>query len=125
MVDAGAGAIVNTASILGLTGFTHSAAYAAAKHGVVGLTRVAALEYARRGIRVNAVCPGFVETPMLLDRGLGAGGGAFLDQVLARVPARRLGQPDEVADAVVWLCSDAASYVNGHALAVDGGFLAG
>lgn len=121
------GAIVNTASILGLVGFAFSSAYTAAKHGVVGLTKVAALEYARRGVRVNAVCPGFIETPMLLDRGLAAmpGGDAALDDLRARTPAGRLGRPEEIAAAVVWLCSDEASFVTGHAMPVDGGFVVG
>ncbi len=126
MSAARSGAIVNTASILGLVGFTHSAAYAAAKHGVVGLTKVAATEYGHRGVRVNAVCPGFIETPMLLDRGFGAmpGGAAALDDLRARTPSRRLGRAAEVAAAVVWLCSDESSFVNGHAMPVDGGFVA-
>ena len=120
------GAIVNTASILGLVGFTHSAAYAAAKHGVVGLTKVAAIEYGHRGVRVNAVCPGFIETPMLLERGFGAmaNGATALDDLRARTPSGRLGLPEEVAAAVVWLCSDESSFVNGHAMPVDGGFVA-
>lgn len=117
------GAIVNVASALGLVGFPGAAAYVAAKHGVIGLTRTAAIEYAARGIRINAVCPGFIETPML-DRV-----GVTTDpQRRAAVeslhPIGRLGRPEEVAGAILYLCSDAAAFVSGHALAVDGGYTA-
>jgi NAD(P)-dependent dehydrogenase (short-subunit alcohol dehydrogenase family) len=97
----------------------------AAKHGVVGLTRAAALEVAPHGIRVNAVCPGYTATPMVLDRGLNARRDPVtMSRIVAREPMERLGSPREIAEAILWLCSDAASFVTGEALAVDGGFLA-
>lgn len=125
MLARGGGAIVNTASILGLVGFANAAAYTAAKHGVVGLTKVAALEVSGSGIRVNAVCPGFIETPMIMERGLAAGTdrGAY-DQIAALHPAGRLGTPEEVAATVLWLCSPAASFVTGGAYTVDGAYTA-
>lgn len=122
MLKQGGGAIVNTASIAGLVGLTHVPAYCAAKHGVVGLTRAAALENAKRNIRVNAVCPGGVRTPMLEEAA--AGKPQFLDAMAAQEPVGRLAEPEEIASAVLWLCSDAASFVTGHALAVDGGWVA-
>jgi NAD(P)-dependent dehydrogenase (short-subunit alcohol dehydrogenase family) len=113
------GAIVNMASGAGLVGFPGLPAYVASKHGVVGLTRAAALEYASRGVRINAICPGSTRTPML--EGF-MGGDEQVERMMTRaVPLGRLGRPEEIADAVVWLCSDAASFVVGHALAVDGG----
>lgn len=113
------GAIVNMASGAGLVGFPGLPAYVASKHGVVGLTRAAALEYARDGIRINAICPGSTRTPML--EGF-MGGDENVERMMTRaVPLGRLGRPEEIAEAVVWLCSDAASFVVGHALAVDGG----
>ncbi len=113
------GAIVNMASGAGLVGFPGLPAYVASKHGVVGLTRAAALEYASKGVRVNAICPGSTRTPML--EGF-MGGDEQVERMMTRaVPLGRLGRPEEIADAVVWLCSDAASFVVGHALAVDGG----
>ena len=123
MLAQGGGAIVNTASVAGLVGSVSGiCAYNASKHGVVGLTQTAALEYARRGIRVNAVCPGFVVTPML-DRLLG-GDAALTARFAAAQPTGRYATPEEIAAAVVWLCSDAASYVTGLAMPVDGGYLA-
>jgi NAD(P)-dependent dehydrogenase (short-subunit alcohol dehydrogenase family) len=122
MLARGGGAIVNVASVAGLGGFPRHPAYAASKHGVVGLTRTAGLEYAKRGIRINALCPGFTLTPMvqqMLDAGLPA------DVLAARVPLGRLGTADEVAASAVYLCSNAASFMIGHALAVDGGLTAG
>jgi NAD(P)-dependent dehydrogenase (short-subunit alcohol dehydrogenase family) len=122
MLARGGGAIVNTASVAGLVAAGGFAAYVASKHGVVGLTRAAALDYAKAGIRVNAVCPGVIQTPMLaridgqVPGALAALGGA--------VPSGRLGTPEEVAAAVVWLCTPASSYVTGHTLTVDGGFVA-
>ncbi|HET7233060.1 MAG TPA: SDR family oxidoreductase [Longimicrobium sp.] len=122
MLQNGGGAIVNCASVAGLVGFRGIAAYAASKHGVIGLTRTAALEYATRGIRVNAVCPGVIHTPMV-DRFTG-GDPAREAEVVASEPVGRMGTPGEVAAAVLWLCSDAASFVTGHAMVVDGGFVA-
>jgi NAD(P)-dependent dehydrogenase (short-subunit alcohol dehydrogenase family) len=125
MLKQGGGAIVNTASILGLVAFATASAYTAAKHGVVGLTKTAALEYADRGIRVNAVCPGFIETPMVMERGVQAGVNPEVYQQIADLhPIKRLGKPEEIVAAVVWLCSDAASFVTGVALNVDGGYVA-
>jgi NAD(P)-dependent dehydrogenase (short-subunit alcohol dehydrogenase family) len=113
------GAIVNMASGAGLVGFPGLPAYVASKHGVVGLTRAAALEYASQGVRVNAICPGSTRTPML--EGF-MGGDEQVERMMTRaVPLGRLGRPQEIAEAVVWLCSDAASFVVGHSLAVDGG----
>jgi len=116
------GAIVNTASASGLVGLAGASAYAASKHGVLGLTRTAALEYAPRGIRVNAVCPSFVRTAML-EQTLAAGPDGEA-RLVALEPMGRLGTPEDVAGPVVWLCTDAAAFVTGHALAVDGGALA-
>lgn len=121
MLAQGGGAIVNTASGLGVVGLPSIAAYTASKHGVVGLTQAAALDYATQGIRVNAVMPGVTRTPMM-DRQMS---GAHLEEdVYVRLhPIGRLGQPEEIAEAVIWLCSDRASFVTGHAMAVDGGYL--
>jgi NAD(P)-dependent dehydrogenase (short-subunit alcohol dehydrogenase family) len=122
MLDVGAGAIVNTASAAGLMGFAMLPAYVASKHGVIGLTKSVALEFASQGIRVNAVCPGSVRTQML--EGFAGGDEAALQGMGRMQPIGRLGTPEEVAEAIVWLCSDAASFVTGHAMAVDGGVLA-
>lgn len=121
LLERGGGAIVNTSSAAGQMGFAMLPAYVAAKHGVVGLTRSAALEYARTGIRVNAVLPGTVHTPMLEAF---AGSAEGVAAMAAPSPAGRAGTPEEVAEAAVWLCTDAARFVNGHCLAVDGGVLA-
>jgi NAD(P)-dependent dehydrogenase (short-subunit alcohol dehydrogenase family) len=122
MLKQGGGAIVNTSSSAGVTAFPALPAYVASKHGVAGLTKAAALEYGRTPIRVNAVCPGFIDTPMVAPlAGEGAGGAA---QFLATLPIGRAGTPEEVAEAVVWLCSDAASYVTGHTMLVDGAMTA-
>jgi NAD(P)-dependent dehydrogenase (short-subunit alcohol dehydrogenase family) len=121
MLTEGGGAIVNTASVAGLVG-GFGGAYSAAKDGVVGLTRVAALEYATRGIRVNAVCPGAIRTPML-ER-VFARRPETEQQFVAGEPIGRLGTPEEIAAAVVWLSSDAASFMTGVALPVDGGWVA-
>jgi NAD(P)-dependent dehydrogenase (short-subunit alcohol dehydrogenase family) len=119
----GGGAIVNTASIAGLVGVSRMPAYVASKHGVAGLTRAAALEYAKAGIRVNAVCPGVIRTPMV-ERFFLARSSRAETRLTAYEPIGRLGTPEEVAAAVVWLCSDAASFVTGHTMAVDGGIVA-
>jgi NAD(P)-dependent dehydrogenase (short-subunit alcohol dehydrogenase family) len=115
----GGGAIVNTGSIAGLIGLPTSSAYVAAKHGVLGLTKTAALEYAEANIRVNAVCPGFIKTRMTEDTMRRRG-----EEILSQVPLRRMGNPEEIAEMVVWLCSDRASYVSGAACNVDGGWMA-
>ncbi len=123
MLTQGGGTIVNTASIMGLVGsWSRSGAYNASKHGVVGLTKTAALEYATSGIRVNCVCPGYIRTPLL--EGLLTSQPAMEAQIVARHPIGRMGQPEEIAEAVVWLCSDAASFVTGHTMTVDGGYVA-
>lgn len=119
MVAAGRGAIVNVASGAGLVGFAGLPAYVASKHGVVGLTKSAALECAARGVRINCVCPGSVRTPML--EGFMGGDERMERAMTAGVPMGRLGTPAEIAEAIVWLCSDAASYMVGHALVCDGG----
>lgn len=121
MLRQGSGAIVNTASVAGLAGFAGLPAYVASKHGVVGLTRCAALEYAKNGIRINAVCPGVIQTPMI-ERLIQEQRGA--ENLIAMEPVGRLGTPEEIADAVAWLCSDGASFVVGLPLPVDGGFIA-
>ena len=123
MLGAGGGAIVNTASVAGVEGAKNLPAYVASKHGVMGLTRTAALEYATRGIRVNAVCPGPIRTRML--EAIMEENPRMEPAMIAAVPMRRLGKPEEIAEAVVWLCSDRASYVTGQGLLVDGGFTAG
>jgi NAD(P)-dependent dehydrogenase (short-subunit alcohol dehydrogenase family) len=121
MLQSGGGAIVNVSSTLGLRGSPFAAPYSASKHGVLGLTRTAALEYAQQGIRVNAVCPGAIDTPMMdetFERFPG-----FRETLTAYVPMGRMGGPEEVAGAIAWLCSDAASFVTGEALTVEGGLL--
>ena len=119
----GSGAIVNCSSLGGLVGGARRGIYHAAKHGVLGFTKSAALEYATRGIRVNAVCPGMIQTPMS-DQMIAAGQGEELEQMMKTyVPMARLGRPEEIADAVLWLCSSAASYVTGQSISVDGGFV--
>jgi NAD(P)-dependent dehydrogenase (short-subunit alcohol dehydrogenase family) len=117
----GSGAIVNCSSLGGLVGGAGRGTYHAAKHGVLGLTKSAALEYASRGIRINAICPGLIQTPMS-DQMIASGQAEALDTLRKAVPMERVGRAEEIADAVLWLCSSAASYVTGQSLAVDGGF---
>lgn len=122
MLSEHGGAIVNTSSMVGQVGVPGAPAYVASKHGIIGLTRAAALEVASEGIRVNAVCPGHIRTAMVdrvLDREP-----AKEDEYVANTPLGRIATPDEVASAVVWLCSDGANFVTGHALNVDGGVVA-
>jgi NAD(P)-dependent dehydrogenase (short-subunit alcohol dehydrogenase family) len=123
MLRLGRGSIVNTSSVVGAVGFTSIGAYVAAKHGVLGLTRAAALEYAEQGVRINAVMPGFTDTPML-QRSAGTADSDVRRILAALHPMQRIAQPSEIAEAIVWLCSDASSFVTGHTLAVDGGYLA-
>ena len=120
MLKQGGGAIVNTSSIAGLVALPDSAAYNASKHGVTGITRAAAIENAKAGIRVNCVCPAFIKTPMI-----GSVDAGHLNNLIEKdLPMSRTGEPEEVAEAVVWLCSDSASFITGHALPVDGGWVA-
>lgn len=122
MLDRGGGAIVNMSSVAGRVGFENLPAYVASKHGVIGLTKTAAVEYATQNIRVNAVCPGVIHTEMI-DRTTG-GDPDTLEAYAKMAPIQRMGQPEEVADAVVWLCSQEASFVTGDAITMDGGFTA-
>ena len=124
MMAQGSGASVNCSSIGGLKGSRGRSAYSASKHAVIGLTRSAALDYADKGIRINAVCPGMVNTPMavLVTKNYDS---EILRRMVAQEPIGRFGEPEEIAAAVVWLCSPAASFMVGHAMAVDGGILAG
>lgn len=122
MVEQGSGVIVNMSSVAGVTGFPGHAAYTASKHGVIGLTKTAALDYAKAGIRVNAICPAYTHTPML---------SRMLDQkpdleakLITRVPLRRLGTAEEIAQAAIYLFSDAAAFITGHSLVMDGGIVA-
>ena len=119
MLRSGGGAIVNTSSGAGVKGIAGQAAYCAAKFGVIGLSKAAALDYAKQNIRVNVVCPGIIETPMM-DRFSG-GTPEGRERVIAQEPIGRMGRPEEIAAAVVWLCSDPAAFVVGHAMVVDGG----
>ena len=119
LLKQGGGAIVNTSSGAGVKGIAGQAAYCAAKFGIVGLTKAAALDYAKSNIRVNVVCPGIIETPMM-DRFSG-GTPEGRERVIALEPVGRMGKPEEIAAAVVWLCSDAAAFVVGHAMVIDGG----
>jgi NAD(P)-dependent dehydrogenase (short-subunit alcohol dehydrogenase family) len=122
MLERGGGAIVNCSSVAGLIGFPNMAPYFASKHAVIGLTKVAALEYSAKGIRINAVNPAVIDTEMV-DR-IAAGFGMNKDELVQFHPIGRLGQVEEIAEAVVWLCSKKSSFVTGHSLVVDGGFTA-
>jgi NAD(P)-dependent dehydrogenase (short-subunit alcohol dehydrogenase family) len=122
MVRQGSGAIVNCSSVGGLVGLPNLSAYHGSKHGVIGMTKSTALEVAAQGIRVNAVCPGTIDTPMVAD--MLAKMLEAMDEIMKQQPIGRLGRGDEIASAVLWLCSDASSFVVGHALVVDGGFTA-
>lgn len=122
MAERGAGVIVNNSSVAGLVGFEQAAPYVAAKHGIVGLTKAAALEYAAHGIRVNAVCPGVIDTPMVTR--VATEGSELRERLVQMEPVHRFGTPEEVANVVVWLASDAASFITGQAIAVDGGLVA-
>ena len=119
LAQGGGGAIVNTASIAGLIGLPTSAHYVAAKHGVVGLTKTAAIEYAEDGIRVNCINPGYISTPMTEEVVK-----TRFDALMAKVPMHRMGTPEEIAEAVVWMCSDKASFMTGASHVVDGGYYA-
>jgi NAD(P)-dependent dehydrogenase (short-subunit alcohol dehydrogenase family) len=119
MMAQGGGCIVNTGSIAGLIGMPTSSAYVAAKHGVLGLTKTAALEYAENNIRVNAVCPGYIETKMTEDTRRRRG-----EQLLQMIPFRRMGQPEEIGEMVLFLCSDRSAYISGACYNVDGGYMA-
>ena len=122
MLKQGGGSVVNTASAAGLVAVETMSAYTASKHGVVGLTKTAALEFAQKNIRVNCVCPGLINTPMvarLID-----GGGMNEQDFIAAEPVGRMGKPEEIGEGVAWMLSDAASFVTGHSLSVDGGWVA-
>jgi NAD(P)-dependent dehydrogenase (short-subunit alcohol dehydrogenase family) len=123
MLKNGGGAIVNMASILGHVGFANAPAYVAAKHGVVGLTKSAAIEYGTQGIRVNAVCPAFIYTPLLERAGMTEGSDMY-NYIVGLHPMKRMGTAEEVAAMVTWLCSDEASFVTGTPMLVDGGYVA-
>lgn len=120
MLETGGGAIVNTASASGVIGGYNLSCYTATKHAVVGLTKAAAMDYATQGIRINAICPGLVDTPFISALPQQA-----IDRLMLATPIARLAQPDEIAQAVMWLCSDSASYMLGHPLSVDGGVALG
>lgn len=122
MVKQGHGVIVNLASIAGLVAVPRNASYAASKHAVVGLTRAAALEYVRQGVRINAICPGYTDTPMVQE-GMAADP-VFAARLLQWIPARRLGRPEEIAGAVMYLCSDEAAFMIGQTMVLDGGIVA-
>ena len=121
MLKQGSGSIVNISSTMGLVAFESIAPYVASKHGVIGLTKTAALEYAKSGIRVNAVCPGNTHTP-IIDRIMEVNP-EIIENLIDSTPVGRLAKPEEIANAVIWLCSDASSFVTGHSMVVDGGYI--
>jgi NAD(P)-dependent dehydrogenase (short-subunit alcohol dehydrogenase family) len=122
ILNSGGGAVVNTSSFSGLVAVPFASAYVASKHGVIGLTKAAAVEFGKKGVRVNAVCPGTVRTQMTIER---VADNPAIEKAMTDVsPMKRFVEPEEVANAVVWLCSAEASFINGHALAVDGGAVA-
>jgi NAD(P)-dependent dehydrogenase (short-subunit alcohol dehydrogenase family) len=122
ILSSGGGAVVNTSSYAGLVAVPFASAYVASKHGVIGLTKAAAVEFGKKGVRVNAVCPGSARTKLNIER---VAGNPAIEKAMTDVsPMKRFVEPEEVAEAVLWLCSENASFVNGHALAVDGGALA-
>jgi len=123
MVAAGGGSIVNISSILGFVGFASSCAYVAAKHGVVGLTKNAALEYGTQGVRVNSIHPGFIETPLITSAGIEKDDATW-NFIASKHAMNRWGKPEEIANAIAWLLSDEASFVTGAQYVVDGGYLA-
>jgi NAD(P)-dependent dehydrogenase (short-subunit alcohol dehydrogenase family) len=119
ILASGGGAVVNTSSYAGLVAVPFASAYVASKHGVIGLTKAAAIEFGKKGVRVNAVCPGSARTQLNIER---VAGNPAIEKAMTDVsPMKRFVEPEEVANAVIWLCSDEASFVNGHALVVDGG----
>jgi NAD(P)-dependent dehydrogenase (short-subunit alcohol dehydrogenase family) len=122
MITHGGGVIINVASVAGMIGFPGLGPYVATKHGIIGLTKTAAMEYAQQNIRVNVVCPGLIDTAMA-DRFTGGPDSAVEQFIMSLKPMRRRGTSAEVAEAVVWLCADAASYVTGHSMVVDGGLM--
>jgi NAD(P)-dependent dehydrogenase (short-subunit alcohol dehydrogenase family) len=121
MLDDGGGVIVNTSSIAGVVGFQGVSPYVASKHGVIGLTKTAALEYGREGVRVNAISPGVIQTPMI-ERSETANP-EMVEAVSEATPMGRIGEPEEIGDAAVWLCSDDASFVTGETMVIDGGYV--
>lgn len=123
ILESGGGSIVNLASVAGVMGFANHAAYAASKHGVIGLTRSAALEYAKKGVRVNAVCPAFTLTPMV--EALIGGDAERRARIEAANPSGRLGEPDEIATSIAYLCSEGAAFITGQSLVLDGGLSIG
>jgi NAD(P)-dependent dehydrogenase (short-subunit alcohol dehydrogenase family) len=122
MLESGGGSIVNTSSIAGVVGFPDLSPYVASKHGVIGLTKTAAIEYSGEGVRVNAISPGVIDTPMVQRSE--EDDPETMEQTKAATPIGRLGQPEEIGDAAVWLCSDDASFVTGETLVIDGGYVA-
>lgn len=123
MVQQGSGSIVNISSVAGLRALANSAAYTASKHGVIGLTKTAALEYATQNIRINAVCPVFTRTPLF--EAMFDINPTYEERIKKNIPMRRYGEPEEIAQAILWLCSDQANFITGHALPIDGGMMAG